>query len=456
MSSVKSLMVSQSPLSYGAMAKYPNSSELRKKFTAFSRFGDEIQLYDESHDGKYIFLPRAVCPVGEEDVRRSGLPVEFGMKTGPRNDEQARLYNEAAELVSEGQSFILQAGTGFGKTWLGIALACMLGRTCLVVCTKDDLVKQWRDRLLQHSDLSLSDIGLIQQDTCNVAGKKVVLASLKSLSIPDRYPVSIRQLFGMVIFDEVHRLGADTFQTVCKMFPAKIRLGLSATPQRIDGKELVFFANIGPIRVVGESVPMTPKVLRYVSDWKCPKVTRTNKKDGSKQVVKLPHTAGRVGHVLKYLFRSESRNLLLLHLIERAYANNRRHVVFSTHTEHLELLETMALKVGVPSKDIGRYYGSMSGKKLDEAQTKPLLFATPNKMGEGTDIPWLDCCTLAGPFANIPQIAGRGLREFEGKPQPVIFDIADRDSSVFLGYENRRDEYYMKLGAKVKEMAKAT
>jgi superfamily II DNA or RNA helicase len=321
------------------------------------------------------------------------------------------------------------------------------------VCTKDDLVKQWRERILQHTDIEDHEIGRIQQDKCDVYGKKIVVASLKSLSIPDRYPAAIRQLFGLVIFDEIHRLGADTFQVCCRMFPARWRLGLSATPERVDGKEIVFLANIGPVRVIGHSVPMIPKVLRYESDWKCPRGKQRNKKTGEIKIVKIPHSPGKAGHVVRYLLRDPARNRLLVWLMLKAFENQRRTVIFSTQIAHLELLRDICVKAGVPRSAFGEYYGGgRSNDHLDKAAAKPLVLATPGKAGDGTDFPWWDCCLLAAPFANIKQIAGRILREYPDKLQPVIFDVSDRDSPVFAGYENRRDEYYAAVGAKVKEM----
>lgn len=441
------LAVAAAPVAYGAMAQYPASEKLKKQFTIMSRFGDVVQMYSESNDGTMMFVPRACCPVGDNDKRIDGYPVSFTSKFVPRNPEQARVVPEIIALLKKGESFIFDAPTGFGKTVVFSAVAAAIGVTTLVVCTKDDLVKQARTRFLQHTDLKPEEIGLIQQDTCDVFGKKVVIASLQSLAIPGRYPATIRSYFGLVIFDEVHRLGAETFSYVAGLFPAKLRLGVSATVNRIDGKEVVFQAHIGPVRVKAKGIPMVPKVLRYQTKWMVPRWNVNG------QMQKLPHTPGKCGHVLKYLSKDVGRNKLILHLIERAYVNKRRHVVFSHLTEHLEMLELASRKLGVDPADIGRYYGAMSAKKLEIAGTKRLIFATPQKMGEGTDLPWLDCCTLGTPLANVEQIAGRVLREYEGKSQPIIFDLLDDDSPVFLGYAKKRSRYYAKLGAEVKHMA---
>lgn len=447
MAGINDLLVALPPIQTGAMAKYAASEALKKRFTVMSRFGDVIKLWDESSDGKFIFLPRAVCPPAETDMRVDGYPIKVESFFKPRNDEQALVTAQASHLLKEGHSFLFEAPTGFGKTIVASKLIADVGVTTLVVCTKEDLIKQWRERLIKFTDLTSKDIGLIQQDVCDVYGKKVVLASVHSLAIPGRYPPGIRLIFGMIVFDECHRLGAETFSRTAAMFPARLRLGFSATPKRVDGKEIVFNAHIGPVRVRAKAVPMIPKVLRYQSGWVCPRW----KLDG---VIKpMPHSPGKAGHVLKYLFRDPVRNALLVHLCFKAWKAGRRNVVFSNTIAHLELLAALCKKAGIPASDIGQYYGVLKGHQMDSALGKKLIFATPGKMGEGTDAPWLDCCTLACPLSNVEQIVGRVLREYPEKQQPVVFDILDMDSPVFKGYANKRQEYYDKVKAEVKEMS---
>lgn len=450
MAGINDLLMSQKPLQTGASAMYPASEALKKRFTVMSRFGDPIQLWDESPDKKYIFLPRAVCPMGEKDVRVSGFPITVKSKFVPRNEEQATVVPEAIRLLKQGHSFLFEAPTGFGKTIACAHIICEVGVTTLVVCTKDDLIKQWKKRLLQQTDLKPSDIGLIQQDVCDVYGKKVVIGSVQSLAIPDRYPVGIRQQFGLVIFDECHRLGAETFSRTARMFPSKLRLGVSATPTRVDGKEIVFNAHIGPVRVRAKALPMIPKVLRYNTGWSCPRW----KVDG--KIQKLPHSPGKCGHVLKYITRDPVRNRLIVFLAKKSYDNGRRLVIFSDIIDHLELLQGLLKKAGVPSGDIGCYYGAMTGAKMDAALGKKIVLATPGKMGEGTDAPWIDACLLATPKSNIEQLVGRALREYPDKRQPVVFDLCDWDSPVFSGYAKKRDEFYKRVKASIKEMEAVT
>ena len=441
------IRITEPPLQTAALAKYPFSPALVKKFSTVSRFGDPLVMYEASPDKKFLYVPRACCPVGPNDNRAKGFATRIHSKFVPRNSEQQRVIAESLGLLQAGKSFIIQAGTGTGKTVMSLKLIDEIGVCALVVASKDDLVKQWIARIQEHCDIKRKDIGLIQQDVCQVYGKKIVVASLHSLAIPDRYPSAIRSLFGIVVFDEVHRLGAETFSKVAGLFPAKLRLGLSAEPRRVDGKEIVFFSHIGPIRVVSNAVPLKPKVLIYDSNWTCPRV-----KNAEGKIRRIPHVPGRCGHVVNILFKDRTRNYLIASLAKKAFDVKRRTTIFSTVKDHLDVIEAMLVRLGVPTSGIGHYYGTMKSDQLARVATKGIILATPGKMGDGTDIPWIDTCILAAPISDVRQIVGRHLREYPDKKVPVVFDIRDNDSHVFEGYAKKRDAYYASVGATVQVM----
>ncbi len=72
---------------------------------------------------------------------------------------------------------------------------------------------------------------------------------LKSLSTKEYYQgdVNILQMFDLVIFDECHHLGANTFSRILKKTNPMYILGLSATFRRKDGLQKIFYDFIGQI-----------------------------------------------------------------------------------------------------------------------------------------------------------------------------------------------------------------
>lgn len=453
--STRDFLMVERPDITGATAIYRNRSddwleEVRKKFTFTSRYDDVVKMYMDRKDG--ISLPRSVCPLGVEDKRVDGIAIKCTSKIKPRNADQVHFITESVKLLREGHSFIGEAPTGTGKTVMSIDIICQVGVKTLIVVPKEDLIKQWKEELIQFTDLTKEDIGFIQADKFDVAGKKVVIGMLHSLAIEGRYPAWLTNAFGLVVFDEVHRLGAETFSTVASLFNSKLRLGLSATPDRSDGKEVIFYSHIGPIRVRIKKAMLEPKVLVFNSPWRCPMRDTYDPRTGRRRIQKIPHTAGKTMHINKMLARSVERNKLITGLLVKAYNADRRIVVFSDLVDHLNTLLVMTAKAGVPGKDMSLYIGGMSDKEYEKAKVKKIIFATFGMMAEGTNIPWLDTCVLCTPRSDVKQTVGRILREYPDKKEPVVIDIRDDDSPVFYGYARKRLVLYKSLQGNVKVM----
>lgn len=355
--------------------------------------------------------------------------------------------------------FMLGDFTVTHNTAITCKVIAAVGKKTLIVVSKEDLMMaedQWYGSLKKFLGLKPSEIGVIRQDTCTVAGKKVVLAMLHSLCIEGRYQDWIRNEFGLIVFDEVHRLGAEHFCKVASMFPCKRRLGLSATPDRKDGKEVVFKAHIGPVRVRTSALQLKPKVLLYKSNWACPRIMMYNPDTGKKTLQRMPHGPGKIGAIVNHMVRDAERNKLLAELTFACYQKGRSTVFFTDQLEHIERMFAILNGMGVPAKDIGKYVGGIKKDVREAAKTKPIMLATYAMMSEGTNIPWLDACVLGTPRSDVRQSIGRVLREYPDKKMPVVIDIQDLDSPVLKGYNNSRMTYYRQIGAEIKHLSNIT
>lgn len=442
------------PLSTGSSAVYPRKASLEKQYRFTSRFGEEVLLHRV--DGNVIHLPRALCPIADNDEMDDGEVVKFPKGPEPR-DYQAAMFDEVADLCAKRLSGVVVAMTGWGKTVLGFHAAYSIQRKTLVITTKEDIYDQWLKGAEKFLGLKPHEIGEIRGDKCQVIGTKFCVALIQSMSKEDKYPDWITKGFGLVIFDETHRVAATQFSVVADLFPARMRLGLSATPDRADGKELLVYAHIGPIRAKASVEQLVPKVLRFQSNWECPRVFRSDKNTGQKTVVRLPHQAGKTTHLEKLIAQDPVRNQLICELVKSAFDKGRKIVIFSTLHQHLHALEKACRQTyGIPGKDIGLYIGANTKAakvQRDKEATKPVLFTTFAMMGEGTDIPWLDTCILAMPRSNVKQPVGRIRRQHPNKNQPIVMDIMDHDSPVFSGYVNQRAKWYAQIGAQIVDMS---
>lgn len=420
-------------------AAFANTPGLKKRYTGKSTYGDPIILWKEADDGT-LWIPRYGKHT-EDDRRVEGCTVNSTTTFVPRNIEQARLVKESVNLLQNDQSHILESPTGSGKTVMALEIIRQLGRQAIIIVTKEDVKSQWIQAFKKFWGLDSKDIGILQGNRYDIAGKKVSIAMIQSVYKPHRYPAWVYKSFGLMVVDEVHRLAADKFSQAAWQFAAKYRLGLSATPYRRDGKGMVFTSHIGPVAVKTEVMTLIPKILVY--QVKNSRVRHTK------------HTPGRTGHMSKILAVDVNRNSMIGEFIGAAYAQGRSILILSDTLQHLEVLNDYTLMHSVKRTDIGKYIGGLSPQERERVKRLRVVFATYQMASEATDAPWWDTLVLATPKAQVKQIVGRILREWEGKQQPIVMDIVDISSRIFQNYFKSRVKWYTEIKAEIKVMTRS-
>lgn len=129
--------------------------------------------------------------------------------------------------------------TGAGKT--EVALSCIADRqrSALVVAPTLDLVRQWHQAL--HHRFG-TDVGVVG------GGEHTVLPlTVTTYDSAWAHMEHLGNRFGLVVFDEVHHLVSESYALAARLCLAPYRLGLSATPERRDGRDALLEELIGPI-----------------------------------------------------------------------------------------------------------------------------------------------------------------------------------------------------------------
>ncbi|MGE5191625.1 MAG: DEAD/DEAH box helicase family protein [Deltaproteobacteria bacterium] len=129
--------------------------------------------------------------------------------------------------------------TGTGKTEVALHLMAGSAISTLVVAPVRDLMYQWHRRIAEGLGY---DAGIV--------GDHLFRLSPVSVTTYDSACIHMERFgnqFGMIIFDECHHLPGRVRSDAARMCAAPLRLGLTATPERSDGRHTDLDHLIGPI-----------------------------------------------------------------------------------------------------------------------------------------------------------------------------------------------------------------
>ena len=146
---------------------------------------------------------------------------------------------EAVEAWRRSRRACVVMPTGAGKTEVALSIIAEAAVSTLVVAPVRDLMYQWHRRILHALGY---DAGVIGDRLFRVRPVSVTTYESAYLHM-DR----LGDRFGLIVFDECHHLPGAARRDAALMCAAPFRLGLTATPERSDGRQVDLPALIGPI-----------------------------------------------------------------------------------------------------------------------------------------------------------------------------------------------------------------
>ncbi len=179
-------------------------------------------------------LRRLQIPYDDKARLYDTLTVEALVTRQPRPYQQESLD---AWRAAQGRGVVVLP-TGAGKTHVAFMAIADRQRATLVVTPTLDLVRQWRDGLAATFGVTIGIMGGGDYDIQPITVTTYDSAYLHMEHLGAR--------FGLVVFDECHHLPGLTYALAAKMCLAPYRLGLTATPERTDGRDGVMPSLIGP------------------------------------------------------------------------------------------------------------------------------------------------------------------------------------------------------------------
>ncbi len=182
-----------------------------------------------------VAAKRANVELDDRARRYEELPLTLTMARTPYPHQR-----EAIEAWSKAAGRgVVVLPTGAGKTFVAALAMAEKRRSTLIVVPTIDLMMQWHDGL---AAMFGTEVGLLGGGSHEI--KPVTVTTYDSAHLHmDRYG----DRFGLVIFDECHHLPSDAYATAARMCLAPFRLGLTATPERNDGRDPLYDELVGPL-----------------------------------------------------------------------------------------------------------------------------------------------------------------------------------------------------------------
>ena len=169
-------------------------------------------------------------------VHRTALPV---CVRRPRAAPLTRPRRIAA-WETAGRRGVVVLPTGAGKTFVAQLAMHSAGRSTLVVVPTLDLLHQWYAGL--RAAFPGVEVGLLGGGSRDHDAPLLVATYVSAAAEAER----LGNRFALLVFDEVHHLPAAFTRVIAQYSIAPYRLGLTATPERSDGRDRDLFRSSAP------------------------------------------------------------------------------------------------------------------------------------------------------------------------------------------------------------------
>lgn len=173
----------------------------------------------------------------KEIARQVDIPSIEQYRLKP-NKMQVEFVNNLRKLRSAGEErALLISATGTGKTYASaFALRAEKPEKVLFVVHREQIAKQAIKSYKKVFGKTKS-FGLIS-GTSKEFDVDYVFSTMQMMAKPEVREKFARDEFDIIIIDEVHRAGADSYNKIMDYFQPKFWLGMTASPDRTDGFDI--------------------------------------------------------------------------------------------------------------------------------------------------------------------------------------------------------------------------
>jgi len=397
--------------------------EVIASFEELFRSGPTVPL-----NRSWLDLYRHRRTVSESTRRRE--PVDAAIEPPEPPPEPHAVQRQALAALKETRAKGAQAGlvvlaTGLGKTWLAAFDSHRPQfRRVLFVAHREEILGQAMKtfrRIRPSARLGLYT-GAEKDGEADV-----VFASVQTLSREAHLSRFDRSEFDYVVVDEFHHAAAATYRRLIDYFEPRFLLGLTATPERTDGGDL--------LSLCGENLVYRCDVREAIERGLLASFRYFGVPDGV-NYENIPWRSQRFDEEkLTEAVATRDRAQNALEQVQKH--GGQRVLAFCCSKRHADFMKDYFLEAGVRAAAVHSGAGSdprAGSLERLEAGDLQVVFAV-DMFNEGVDIPHVDTVLMLRPTESRllwSQQFGRGLRKAEGKRDLAVIDYIGNHRSFLV------------------------
>lgn len=355
---------------------------------------------------------RAPVPKPEGPERRASAPEPHSIQ----REALAALKTTRANGHRRG---LVVMATGLGKTYLSaFDFKAMGGERALFVAHRKEILDQaagtWA---AMFPDKTVGTLGGGQHDI----DKDLLFASVQTLSRKRHLARFAEEHFDYIVIDEFHHASASTYRKVLAHFHPRFLLGLTATPDRLDGQSLlelchdnlVFRRGLVQGIAAQRLVPFRYYGVKDTIDFE-PIPWRSGRFDAERLTAEVSTEARADQALAEYLAKAD--------------VTPRRTLAFCCSTQHADYMAAYFTAHGHAAAAVhsgpSSAPRSASLKKLIAGELE--IICAVDVFNEGLDVPDINAVLMLRPTQSpviFLQQLGRGLRRADGKPHLTVVDL---------------------------------
>ena len=335
---------------------------------------------------------------------------------------QLRPYqNEAVEAVigewNKGRRrTLLVLPTGTGKTVVFAKVAervAMQGKRTLVLAHRGELLDQARDKIGKVTGLACSVERA--EETSIGSWESVTVGSVQTMMRDNRLTAMDPDRFGAIVVDEAHHAASESYRKVLDYFTGANVLGVTATPDRADRKDLgTVFDSLAYEYTL-------PAAIR--EGFLCPIQAQTiplNIDISSVSTQSGDYAVGELGDALEPYLEAIADEMVA------AGCRDRRTVVFLPLVRTAKRFRDILMEHGLRAAEVDGQSQDRDEVLRDFQSGRYDVLCNSMLLTEGWDCPAVDCIVVLRATksrALFSQMVGRGTRLSPGKDHLLLLDF---------------------------------